>query len=202
MSVTTIPNIDQLIALFFDDSDPLGKFDCQWRNAAPVATPADQPSRTFDVTMPKPFGLLLAHQNHMTVTLESFHASSVEVEVLQFFEDGDLYCRKILLRRTSDRQVVMFGIVRLSLEHLGLQPRQEILSQKTPLGRVLISHGIMRSVQLASVWRIECGSELAEHFSCPIGTTTYGRTALIYFDDRPALELLEIVSPLGLAHSA
>ena len=196
MSSTAVP-LDQLIGLFYADSEPLGSFQQVWCNASQPASPGGEHSALFDIDVPDPYRQLLAHQNHMTITLESFHGSSVSVEVLETRQQRDRYCRKILLRRTSDHRVVQFGIVRLDLSRLAAQPRTEIVSQKTPLGRVLIEHNVMRSVELACVWRLTCGSELRRYFGCETGTSTYGRTALIYFEDQPALELLEIMAPAG-----
>ena len=53
---------------------------------------------------PEPYKSLLAHDHHMTVAMESFHKSSVEVRVLAKRLDGNVYCRKIvLLKQGIDR---------------------------------------------------------------------------------------------------
>ncbi len=119
----------------------------------------------------------------------------VDVEVLQVDQTSTHYSRQILLRRQTDRQVVQFGIVRLALETLDEAARSEIISQRVPLGRVLIEHGIMRAVQLLGLWQVTCGPDLAAHFGVETGHITYGRTALIYCNSEPAVELLEIVAP-------
>jgi chorismate-pyruvate lyase len=114
---------------------------------------------------------------------------------LQVHRTDTHYSRKILLKRQSDQRVVQFGIVRLALETLEKPARDEILSQRTPLGRVLIEHGVMRAVQLLGLWEVVCGRELADCFGIEPGHVTYGRTALIYCNSEPAIELLEIVAP-------
>src|SRR5262245_27513781 len=93
---------------------------------------------------------LLAHDGHMTVTMELCHLSKVDVEVLdrRTADDGKHYSRKILLRiQTSDPtkkgRVVQFGIARMNLDCFPPDVREEVLSEKTPLGRVLINHGLM-----------------------------------------------------------
>lgn len=131
----------------------------------------------------------------MTVTVEDRHSSRVDVQVLAVSQTATHYSRKILLRRQSDNRVVQFGIVRLALEVLPQAARQEIFCQKVPLGRVLIEHGIMRAVQLLGLWEVGCGPELAEYFLTDAGHVTFGRTALIYCEGEPAVELLEIVAP-------
>jgi chorismate-pyruvate lyase len=145
--------------------------------------------------VPTPYRGLLAHTNHMTVTVESFHSDSVDVEVLRSSCSAEQYCREILLRTHSAGLVVQYGIVRLSLKFLPEAPRAEILEQKKPLGRVLIEHDVLRKIELFELLKIECGAALAKFFSVPQGTITYGRTAILHCNNEPAIELLEIVRP-------
>jgi chorismate-pyruvate lyase len=88
---------------------------------------------------------------------------------------------------------VQFGIVRLDFDAVSPAVREEIKSERTPLGRVLINHNVLREVELKQIYRIACGPELSRHFNVPEGSEVYGRTALIYCDGEPAVELLEIV---------
>lgn len=143
--------------------------------------------------MPDKFRQLLSHNEHMTVSVEGHHGCPVALEVLQCRTEGSIYIREIVLRRTTDRQVVLYGIVRLQLNALEEAPRREILAAKTPLGRILIEHNVLREVELVDLWKVEVGSKLADLLGVPVRSTTYGRTAMIYFSNQPALELLEIV---------
>ena len=171
------PDLATLIGLFYDAPADLGVFD--------EVTPDN---------MPEPFRGLLAHNHHMTVTVESFHRCPVSVEVLETQRSGHHYSRKILLRRTTDEAVVQFGIVRLDLRFLTEEVIDEITSKKIPLGRVLIQHDVMREVQLAELWRFQPGPDL-ERYLGDVWSTVYGRTALIYCNGEPVIELLEIVTP-------
>ncbi len=170
--------LDELIALFFRNPSDLGAFTQSDSDDCPAA-----------------YRAMLDHEKHMTVTVERRHASEVDVEVLDSTSNQTHYRRKILLRRRSDRRVVQYGIVRLALSALQPVVRDEILAQQIPLGRVLILHNVLRQVQLNSLWRVACGRELARMFDVQEGHITYGRTALIYCDGEPAVELLEIVAP-------
>ena len=145
--------------------------------------------------VPEVYRKLLDHTNHMTVTVESFHGDSVDVEVLRSDVVGDHYRREILLKTHRNGQVVQYGIVRLNTKYLAEKPRTEILSQTKPLGRVLIEHNVLREIELFDLLKVTCGPLLAKVFGVDQGTVTYGRTALIYCDNDPAIELLEIVRP-------
>lgn len=168
----------ELIGNYYEQPDQLGEF--------------EQVSRE---SVPDTYRQLLDHTNHMTVTVESHHGDSVDVQVLQSDFSDDHYQREILLRTHEQQKVVQYGIVRLNTKLLAKSPRDEILAQKKPLGRVLIEHDVLREIQLFDLLRVECGPVLAKLFGVPIGTTTYGRTALLYCDEDPAIELLEIVTP-------
>ena len=72
--------------------------------------------------------------------------------------------------------------------------QDEIEKLETPLGRILINHDVLRTVKLLSLLKIECGEELANMLGLETGSLCYGRTALIYCNGSPAIELLEVVS--------
>ena len=174
---STLVDLKSLMALFFDDSSSLGTF---------TEVNADQ--------LTSPDKELLAHDKHMTVTVERYHGCPVDVKVLEHRTDGEHYSRRILLLRQSDGAVVMYGIVRLRLPAVAQVVREEIESREIPLGRVLINHNVLREVKLLDLYRIECGAELAQQFGCAEGDTCFGRTAIILCDGKPAIELLEIVA--------
>lgn len=144
--------------------------------------------------VPEPYRRLLAHDEHMTVTVEAEYGEPVDVSVLTVHTTATHYSRKIVLHRRSNRQVVLFGLVRLNVSFLGEDVRREIESQGTPLGRILIEHNVLRHVKLLSLWRVDAGPELRDHFGLPSLDICYGRTALIYCNGVPAVELLEVVT--------
>jgi len=145
---------------------------------------------------PEPYHTLLVHAHHMTVTMEAYHQTSVDVRVLNRHTTGDTYCREIILLKHGTSQVVQYGIVRLNLNSISPQVRQEILAEQTPLGRVLIQHDVLRQIELAAILRLECGPHLSSLFQVANKTITYGRLATIFCDGQPAIDLLEVSTPL------
>lgn len=144
---------------------------------------------------PEPFKRLLVHEHHMTVTMEEFHGTQVLVKVLERKLEGDIYSRKILLERSDNRRVVQFGLVRFDLAVVLPNVRAEILSEQTPLGRILINHNVLRHIDLGAILQMTVGPALAGLFGCPVGKTTYGRLATIFCNRRPAVDLLEVAAP-------
>lgn len=171
--------MEELIGLFYQQPARLGQF-------TEVSVP----------DMPAGYAELLAHEHHMTVTVERYHNSPVDVQVLRKVKTPTHYARLILLRRQSDQQVVQFGIVRLVLGLLSEPVRREIESEQTPLGRVLIQHDVLRRVRLFDLWSVMPGEDMCGWFNLPRPVKTFGRTAIIDCDGEPAIELLEIVAPL------
>jgi chorismate-pyruvate lyase len=169
-------DLDSLLSLFYNDSRALGVF----RELSESQLP-DLPRK------------LLAHNAHMTETVESHHGSPVDVEVLRQVKHGQHYAREILLRRHRDQRVVQYGIVRLNFACLDPGVIREIEAGQKPLGRVLINHGVLRTVRLERLFAIEPGPTLRKFLDSPPGMTIYGRTARILCDDTPAVELLEVV---------
>lgn len=173
-------DIEELLDEFYDD--PVGH--SQLGQFVPQAS------------VPEPYDSLLDHHKHMTVTVESHYGQKVDVHVHRCTRKGDWYSREITLATTESRKIVQYGIVRLNTTALDQEVWQQIESQKIPLGRVLIEHNVLREVQLCGLWQVHAGPSLAALMRLRIGDLLYGRTALIYCDNVPAIELLEIVSPV------
>lgn len=145
---------------------------------------------------PEPYKTLLVHGHHMTVTMEKFHDSPVEVRVHEQRQEGDLYMRKITLVKAGTDQVVQFGIVRFNFGFVTPEIRDEILRGEIPLGRVLIEYNVLRHIDLGAILKLTAGPGLAKYLQMNEGQTTYGRMATIFCNHRPALDLLEVSAPL------
>jgi chorismate-pyruvate lyase len=166
----------RLAALFFNHLDEIGRFE-------PVAVD----------DMPRAARTLLAHHDHMTVALEAFHNSPVAVQAVAEWRDEASYARCSLLNRKSDGAIIQFGMMRIWLADLPEDARREITDDKQPLGRVLIEHNVLREVEVIALWRISPGPVLRKHLELPDHSPLYGRSAQILVDERPTVQVLEIV---------
>ncbi len=171
-----MPNISPLTDLFFPALDELGQF---------------EPVEACD--LPPAYQSLLAHDDHMTVTVEAWHNSLVDIRVLGVQSEADNYARNTLLVLQSDGSPVQFGLMRIDLTGLPEIVQQEIKAQSLPLGRIMIRHHLMREVELCQLWRVTPGPELQQQLQLQDATPIFGRTARILVDGQPAVELLEIV---------
>jgi chorismate-pyruvate lyase len=156
--------------------------------------------------MPEPYRTLLAHHDHMTVTLERFHGSLVDVHILKAMHDDPLYARKIKLTLSGTDKVVLFGIMRFNFAWCDERVKNLILEGKTPLGRVLIENDVLRRINTHVLLRITPNAEIRNCFSMPepgngahAVEPVYGRLATIYCNDEPAVDLLEVTPPVAAA---
>ena len=145
-------------------------------------------------TLPEVYRTLLVHHGHMTTALESHYGAPVDLRVLRSEHREESYRRMILLTLRGTDRVVEFGVVRLNLAVISEQVREEILTHKAPLGDVLIRHDILRKVE--PKWYLHVPGD------CPwtryLGShEAYGRLGVIYCDDEPAIEMLEIVATVA-----
>jgi hypothetical protein len=152
--------------------------------------------------VPPPYHQLLVHSHHMTVTVEAYHHDRVNVRILERYMTDDWYARRILLTRESTGEVVQFGIARIRLHYCSAAVREAILEGKTPLGRILIEHEVLRQIVPMAFLRVLPGPAPAGWFGADAGLlVTYGRLGAIHCDEKPAIEVLEIVAPARLQMS-
>jgi chorismate-pyruvate lyase len=171
------PQLRKLYAIF-PSADDLPEYEC---------VPADE--------VPEPYRGLLVHEHHMTVTVETYHHDRVNVRILARHHHGNSYARKILLVLDASNRVVQFGIMRIDLSVCSQQVRDEIVAGKTPLGRILIAHQVLRRIEPTAYLRVIPGSAMMEWFGLDRPKPTYGRLARIHYNEQAAVELLEVVVP-------
>jgi len=90
----------------------------------------------------------------MTVTVEAYHHSPVNVLILERVRAGDSYARRILLTTQNTGEVVQFGIVRVWLHYCSPDVQREILAGEIPLGRILINHDVLRRIEPTAFVRV------------------------------------------------
>jgi chorismate-pyruvate lyase len=169
--------LEFLTRLFYPSLDDLGRFE-----------------EINEESLPPVYARLLAHDQHMTVTVESYHGCPIDVHVLHACRTPTHYQRNSLLTRQTDGAVVLFAIMRAAVSLLAPEVRQEIEREHTPLGRILIQRNVLRNVRLMSLWKVEPADTLQKFFQLAPAEVCYGRTALLYCDAVPVMELLEIIT--------
>lgn len=155
--------------------------------------------------IPEPQRALLHHERHMTVTLEKFHQTKVDLEVLDEIHVEPFYARKILLTDQSigERSVIQYGIMRFDLRRVNAPVRELILEGEVPLGRILIENEVLRRISTHGLLGLSPTPEIQATISGPrqpqltSDQQIFGRLATILCNESPAVDLLEMVTGLG-----
>jgi chorismate-pyruvate lyase len=146
-------------------------------------------------SLPEPYRYLLAHRHHMTVTLEDFYQKIVTVRVVDSMRKDNLYSREIILNPKGEDRVILYGIVRIDLSCCLQEVAAEIVAEKTPLGHILIKHNILRRVEPTGFYKVIPYRGLQNKMRLTQAEELYGRSGVIFFDNRPVIAVLEILGP-------
>lgn len=146
--------------------------------------------------LPQPYRQLLAHTVHMTETVEAFYRDAVDVHVLGSGYHGPIYFRQILLTLRQTGRIVQYGFVRINLPCCSPAVRDEITRERTPLGRILVQHNVLRRIEPTSFLKVEPGPSFTKLMHIPNQPALYGRTGVIFCDNQPAISVMEILSPI------
>jgi len=144
--------------------------------------------------VPEPYHGLLVHDQHMTVTLEAHHGKPVTVVPWKVHRHGDIYGRKLDLL-VEPGKTVMTGVMLINFGYCTDAVRDAVVAETAPLGRILIEHNVLRRIDATAFVRLPPDDALVQRFKQPTPKPAYGRLATIYCDERPAIDLLEIVAP-------
>ena len=144
-------------------------------------------------SLPEPQRRLLVHHGHMTIALGQHHRDPVELQVLDRRRRGEIYARRLVLTVPGKASPVLFGMMKIDLTATPAGAREEILSEKTPLGAILINYGVLRRIEPTLFLEIRPGPLLAEALKVTAADPLYGRLAIIHCGGVPAVQLLEVV---------
>jgi chorismate-pyruvate lyase len=144
--------------------------------------------------VPEPYHRLLVHDQHMTVTLEAHHGKPVTVVPWKVHRNGDIYGRKLDLIVEQGR-TVMTGVMLINFSYCTAEVRNAVIAETAPLGRILIENNVLRRIDATAFVKLPAEDSLVQRFHSVKPQAAYGRLATIYCDERPAIDLLEIVAP-------
>ncbi len=129
--------------------------------------------------VPEPYRRLLVHRTDMTSTLESFHNDKLDVGVIRSQTKGQEYFREVVLSLRESGKSVEFGAIKIMLDVLNVEVREEILLERQPLGRILTESKVEFYSQPQEFFRIYPDQFInrALHLNTP--QTLYGRYEIL-----------------------
>ncbi|MBL6765016.1 MAG: hypothetical protein ISQ14_08670 [Verrucomicrobiae bacterium] len=146
--------------------------------------------------VPQPYRSLLVHDDDMTPTLEHFHGGQIHVTVLRRQQRGDFYYREVVLSRDTDNAPVEFGAIKIMLNLFPAAARQAVLSERTPLGRILAEHRIRHTSKPKAFLRVESDNFINSALQLSGEHVLYGRRNTLWNPEmKPLAEIVEILPP-------
>ena len=144
--------------------------------------------------VPQPFKRLLVHDQHMTVTLEDHHGGAVHLSVHDSVLGDDEYARKITLHARPEGPPVLLGIMKFNFRHCSDATREEIVVGRTPLGRILISHDVLRHLSPGPYFAVSRGPSRLLGLKVDLPDDCHARLARINCNGGQAVQVLEIIA--------
>jgi hypothetical protein len=145
--------------------------------------------------IPPPYRSLLDHQRDMTMTLEEHCGGRVALRVLSIFSRKSWYFRRVLLSHEYSGRPVEMGAIRISLTVFAPRIRQQILSNRVPLGRVLRDGDVDHLSRPRTFLGVTPNSEMMGVFWMREPRLLYGRQTEVLIDGRKIGDIVEILPP-------
>lgn len=171
---------------------PLNEFYDEARVALPPA------SRVEDHEIPEPCRSILAHNRDMTPTLEDTYRRAVELRVLKYWLRENVFSRQIVLTLQDDGTAVVFGAIKIYLEHFPPHARSLIIEMKQPLGTILRSEGIAHTSRPDGYFQVRADAVINSALGLAGSHLLYGRrNMLLDHGQRTLAKVVEILPPHG-----
>jgi hypothetical protein len=147
--------------------------------------------------VPAPYHSLLVHSSDMTPTLERFFGQPLGLEVLGRELQGDCYLREVVLTLGPQRRRILYGVIRIILNHLPPAVRQRILEERFPLGHILQTESMPHLSWPQAFFHAEPDPHMKAVLSLPSDRLLYGRRNVLLDGSRRLLaEVIEILRPV------
>lgn len=125
--------------------------------------------------LPEPYQSLLAHENDMTPTLESFHKEKIWIRPEARYLDDCFYFREVILYLENSLKPVEFGAIVIHLENCPEEAQQSILEARKPLGTLMSEYNIPHISKPIGYFKVESDELISRRLEIPQSMTIYGR---------------------------
>src|SRR5687768_15427424 len=125
--------------------------------------------------VPEPYRSLLVHQRDMTPTLEAFHGEKIHLRTLHRVQDGDAFCRLVVLTTDQSETPVEFGAIAIHLDEFPEEARELILGCLCPLGTILARYELRHLSAPRAYIEVEADTWMSSELRLQPGERVYGR---------------------------
>jgi len=182
--IETTPALDLLY--------PLNEFYVQAGLAVPSTTPINGRE------MPEPYRRLLVHDRDLTPTMEAAYDRKMNLRVLKYSLDHEVFSRQILLVPEGSETPVVFGAIKIYLDEFPTAARDLVLERKMPLGTILESQSIRHFSKPDAFFEVEADAPICQALGISSPARLYGRRNILgNGTGRKLAQVLEILPPAG-----
>lgn len=169
---------------------PLNEFYEQAGLAVPSAT------RINGREMPEPYRRLLVHDRDMTPTLEAAYDRKMNLRVLKYALDDEVFSRQIVLIPEGSDSPAVFGAIKIYLDEFPAAARDLVLERKLPLGTILESQAIRHFSRPDAFFEVDPDAFMCRTLNIAGPVKLYGRrNVLANGTGRKLAQVLEILPP-------
>ena len=182
----------ELIDTALDLLYPLNEFYEQAGLAVPFIT------RIHGRDMPEPYRRLLVHDRDMTPTLEAAYDRKMNLRVLKYALDEEVFSRQILLTPEGSDTPVVFGAIKIYLDEFPAAARDLVLERRLPLGTILETQSIKHFSRPDAFFEVEADAPICDALGISGPVKLYGRRNVLgNSTGRKLAQVLEILPPAG-----
>jgi chorismate-pyruvate lyase len=144
--------------------------------------------------VPEPYRALLVHNRDMTPTLIEAYRRNLQLRILRQECRDDVYSRQIALE--VEDQAVVFGAIKIYLDHFPPRARGLVLEGKRPLGAILHSEAIEHRSRPEAYFQVASDAVINEALGLPAQSILYGRRNVLWnTSQHPLAKVIEILPP-------
>ncbi len=152
--------------------------------------------RVADRDVPEPYKSLLVHTRDMTPTLADAYGRGIQLRVLKHMLRDDVFSRQIVLVLEGDQRPVVFGAVKIYLQHFPDEARRLVLEMKQPLGTILQTQNIAHASRPEAYIKVTADAAIDSALGLTGSPLLYGRRNALWNASQQALaQVVEILPP-------
>ena len=153
-------------------------------------------SRINGREIPEPYRRLLVHDRDMTPTLEAAYDRKMNLRVLKYAFNDEIFTREIVLIPEGGDSPVVFGAIKIYLDEFPAAARDLVLERKLPLGTILASQAIKHFSKPDAFFEIEADASINQALEITGSHRLYGRRNVLgNSTGRKLAQVLEILPP-------
>src|SRR5580704_5902137 len=151
--------------------------------------------------MPEPYRRLLVHDRDLTPTMEAAYDRKMNLRVLKYSLDDEVFSRQILLIPEGSESPVVFGAIKIYLDEFPAEARNLVLERKLPLGTILESQAMKHFSRPDAFFEVDADASMCQLLNITGPARLYGRRNVLgNSTGRKLAQVLEILPPAKGLH--